>query len=89
MKDLEKEAENYANSARMIDLVYANGLYYGYVAGATSNWAQENKIKSQIEVLKSHIEHPTKPGYKRSDVVESIKELKKKLKALQNERKTR
>lgn len=27
-------------------------------------------------VLEQHIEHPTKPGYKRSDIVKRIKELK-------------
>jgi ppGpp synthetase/RelA/SpoT-type nucleotidyltranferase len=27
--------------------------------------------------LKQHIEHPTKPGYKRHDILEKIKELEK------------
>lgn len=30
-----------------------------------------------IEELEKHIEHPTKPGYKRQDIVKRIKELKK------------
>jgi hypothetical protein len=30
---------------------------------------------SIIEELKKHIEHPTKPGYKRLDIVKRIKEL--------------
>ena len=30
-----------------------------------------------IAELKQHIEHPTKPGYKRSDIVARIKELEK------------
>ena len=30
-----------------------------------------------IKILEKFIEHPTKPGYKRSDVVKFIKELKK------------
>ena len=28
-----------------------------------------------IEQLKKHVEHPTKPGYKRNDVINHIKEL--------------
>jgi hypothetical protein len=30
-----------------------------------------------IEELKSHVEHPTKPGYKRHDIVKRIKELER------------
>lgn len=30
-----------------------------------------------IKILEKFIEHPTKPGYKRSDVVKFIKEFKK------------
>jgi hypothetical protein len=30
---------------------------------------------SIIEELKKHIEHPTKPGYKRQDIIDRIKEL--------------
>lgn len=40
-------------------------------------------LQKQIEILKSHIEHPNKPGYKRSDVVGSIKRLKKELEKLE------
>jgi len=36
-------------------------------------------IQKQIEILEEHIEHPMKPGYKRSDVVSKIKMLKKQL----------
>ena len=32
-------------------------------------------IKSQIDILQKHIEHPTKPGYKRHDIVDKIIEL--------------
>lgn len=34
---------------------------------------------SIIEELEKHIEHPTKPGYKRQDILNRIKELKSKL----------
>ena len=37
-------------------------------------------IEKQIKILQEHIEHPNKPGYKRSDIVAKIKELKRKLK---------
>jgi hypothetical protein len=40
------------------------------------------KIRLQIEILSQHIEHPTKPGYKRHDIVEKIDHLKKQLLAI-------
>lgn len=39
-------------------------------------------IKEQISLLENLIEHPNKPGYKRSDIIEKIGELKKKIKDL-------
>jgi hypothetical protein len=36
-------------------------------------------IQAQIDILKEHIEHPTKPGYKRRDILGKIKELESKL----------
>ena len=30
-----------------------------------------------IEQLKQHIEHPNKPGYKRHDILDKIKEIEK------------
>ncbi len=30
-----------------------------------------------IQVLNKHIEHPTKPGYKRHDILDKIKEINK------------
>lgn len=48
----------------------------GEIVGVNLN-LQKLKKKWQIEVLEQHIEHPTKPGYKRSDIVEHIKKLKK------------
>ena len=41
---------------------------------------EKNVIKGQIEILQEHIEHPTKPGYRRHDILNKIKELKSKLK---------
>ena len=49
--DIEKEAEEYAKRRVDLDPIYANGLYYGFVAGANSEWVQSEKIKAQIEVL--------------------------------------
>ncbi len=37
------------------------------------------QIKDQITLLEKFIEHPTKPGYKRRDIVAYIAELSKKL----------
>lgn len=37
-------------------------------------------LQSQIELLESCIEHPTKPGYKRHDILNKIKEVQKLLK---------
>jgi hypothetical protein len=34
-------------------------------------------LESQIELLETCIEHPTKPGYKRHDILDKIKQLKK------------
>jgi len=48
----------------------------GKILGVENN-LMELKKKWQIEVLEQHIEHPTKPGYKRSDIIEHIKQLKK------------
>lgn len=41
-----------------------------------------DKIRAQIEILSQHIEHPTKPGYKRRDILEKIKQLEKKITAI-------
>jgi len=39
-------------------------------------------IQGQIEILKEHIEHPNKPGYKRHDILDKIKSLEENLKNL-------
>ena len=81
MKNLEQEAEEYAKTLVGID-VHAKK---DFIAGAHSKWVQCQKIKAQIEVLELHIEHPTKPGYKRHDVLHRIKLLKVQLKQLEDE----
>ena len=50
-KKVEREAKEYAEIGSKIDLAYANGLFYGFTAGATSKWVQAEKIKAQIEIL--------------------------------------
>lgn len=40
----------------------------------------KSTLQAQIDVLSEHIEHPNNPGYRRSDILLKIKELKKKLK---------
>ena len=39
-------------------------------------------IEFGTELLKGHVEHPMKPGYRRSDVIGKIKELESKIKEL-------
>ena len=53
-----------------------------FIAGVTSKYVERQKLEFAIEQLKEHIEHPTKPGYKRHDVLAKIKELEKKLSKL-------
>lgn len=89
MKTLEEEAREYAKElveARVIK-DYQSGWMesvYLYIT-RNSKWVQAEKIRAQIEVLESHIEHPRKPGYKRHDVIDTIKELNKQLKELEDE----
>lgn len=42
----------------------------------TQSAVEEGLILFGIQLLEKHIEHPNKPGYRRSDVLNSIKELK-------------
>lgn len=51
----------------------------GFIAGANSKSVEQRIIQAQIKILEQHIEHLNKPGYKRSDVLNSIKQLKQKL----------
>lgn len=39
-----------------------------------------NEVQFEIDILSKYIEHPTKPGYKRRDIVGRIKELEKQIK---------
>ena len=43
---------------------------------------EKQKLEFAIEQLKQHIEHPTKPGYKRHDILNKIKELEQQLEQL-------
>lgn len=44
-KELEIEAENYAKPAENIDIFYQNGLFYGFIAGATSKYVEKQKLE--------------------------------------------
>lgn len=79
MKTLEQEAEE----CRKIFLEGNINIYDTFIAGANSKYVQREKIKAQIEVLTLHTEHPTKPGYKRHDILNKIKELQQQLKELE------
>jgi len=41
-----------------------------------SNEIYELHLRDKIEMLERLVEYPTKPGYKRSDVIDEIKKLK-------------
>lgn len=78
--DLEKEAAKYAKIGKEIDPVYANGLFYGYTAGATSKYVEAEKIKAQIDILEQL--------WYREGMIDDIKnELEQKLKKLEDENK--
>lgn len=52
-EQLIKEAAEYANKGNLIDPAYANGLFYGFTAGAKSKWVEAEKIKAQIEAIRA------------------------------------
>jgi hypothetical protein len=45
-----------------------------------ANWQAERMYSEEevIKILESLVEHPTKPGYKRRDIVKFIEQFKKK-----------
>lgn len=43
----------------------------------TQSSVEEGLLIFGIQLLEKHVEHPNKPGYRRSDVLNTIKELKK------------
>ena len=43
--DIEKEAEEYAKRRIDLDPIYANGLYYGFIAGA--KWQAERMYSEE------------------------------------------
>jgi len=56
----------------------------GYIAGdyvpnEMYSYMADFAKQSAIEELKKHIEHPTKPGYKRHDILNKIKQLENEL----------
>lgn len=84
MRGLEQEAEEYSSQFGPVN---HHERVPSFIAGAKSKWVETEKIKAQIEVLEFHIKHPTKPGYKRHDVLDRIKSLKVQLKQLEDETK--
>jgi hypothetical protein len=86
MKELKKEAEKYAKNTEQ---VIAHGLYstkgdrkLGFIAGATSTYVEQEKIKFAISVLNLQKVNTNKDGlmYIEADkVLNVIKELEQKL----------
>lgn len=87
MKTIEEEAEQHWDMTYMMakDESIKPYVVNDFIAGANSKWVQAQKIKAQIEILESHIEHPRKTGYKRHDIIDTIKKLNKQLKELEDE----
>lgn len=46
MKTLEEQAEAFAKTRTELDPVYANGLYYGFIECAKSEWFKEQIINA-------------------------------------------
>jgi seryl-tRNA synthetase len=62
-----------------------NDLIPAFIGGVRSKFVKQEMLQAQIYILEQHIEHPTKPGYKRNDVLNSIKNLKQELKQFQDD----
>jgi hypothetical protein len=76
---LEEVAERIAHNFE--EPSFKAGVVYGIIEGA--KWQQEqdkNKYSEEevLKILKSLVEHPTKPGYKRRDIVKFIEQFKNK-----------
>lgn len=57
IKSLEEEAEKFAETRTELDPVYANGLYYGFIECAKSEWFKKQIIKARLSIDQSiHIE---------------------------------
>lgn len=54
-----------------------DGQYYHYAD--VCKLIRLAKIQAKIEELEKHVEHPTKPGYRRKDIIKKIEDLKKQL----------
>jgi hypothetical protein len=48
--------------------------------GLTDSLNMNELINAKIEVLREHLEHPTKPGYRRSDIANRLRELERQVK---------
>jgi len=68
--DMEKE---------IIKLIVDNTGISTEQAKIVTNEITKLHLQSQIDLLSTVIEHPTKPGYRRHDVLDKINQLKKKL----------
>lgn len=74
------------------EIAYWNGIYWT-ITGSKHHYQDNNftsidekqikrnsLIQFEIDILSKYIEHPTKPGYKRSDIVDKIKDLNNQIK---------
>jgi len=82
--DINKEAEEYANSFRFISETdsWFNNKYNSFIAGHNSKATQAKILQGQIEILEGVNGEYHYSMY----IVDKIKELQQKLKELKNER---
>jgi len=73
MKTVEEKLANNIDGLR--EIIDDDDLFFFY-KGVVCEFAKEYAKLVSINELEKHVEHPTKPGYKRQDIVKRIKELK-------------
>jgi hypothetical protein len=74
MKELQEEAENYADK-----YTQKHDRKIGFFDGATSKYAEKQKLEYAIKQLKQHAKHNVIPFLNRIDIISKIKEIEQKL----------
>jgi hypothetical protein len=80
----EKLAPSFGYETRLdtksFETTTPNGMLMIAVCKEIIKWQQERSYSEEevLKILESLVEHPTKPGYKRRDIVKFIEQFKKK-----------
>ena len=75
MKTAEELLANNIDGLR--EVINDDDLFFFY-KGVVCEFAKEFGRLSAIDELEKHVVHPKKPGYRRHDILNKIKELKEK-----------